>query len=208
MARCCVLSHSSNTMHRTEFSRGHASGIRQAAPSPLTPLCAFERILLAMCRRTLSSSAPIERSCMPVRGRLPYWRARESWLSAIMVASSRRRSRQLGFRRSAALCKKYSPHIGCVSENAGLFHGFGSLGTRQHRARLFERRQRVGFQIGPGTRGFLFLNHGGPKLRQPIPVCLFGLRQWNRKPAARARSGSSEKILLKQRDTAITWFSS
>lgn len=95
--------------------------------------------------------------------RSPRLRTREASATADALcstgASPRRCSWQLSLCRSAALCKKYSPQIGCVAENAGFFHGLGPLGARRHRARLFERRQRVGFQIGPGTRGFIFLNH-------------------------------------------------
>jgi hypothetical protein len=109
--------------------------------------------------KSLAPRSAISRILGHVRGHVDLGgRAHERRL-AIMVASPRRRLQALGFGRSAALCKKYPLQIGRISENAGLFHGLGSLRTGRHRARLFERRQRVGFQIGFGTLGFLFLDH-------------------------------------------------
>jgi hypothetical protein len=157
-------------MRRTAFGRSHASGIGQTAQSPVAPLCAFEDSAGDVPPAPVFVSLDREDLGCPSEGDFH-----------IGERAPQRHSRQLRFRRSPALCKKYSPQIDCVSENAGFFHGLGSLGTRRHCARLFERRQRVGFQVGLGPRGVLFLNHAGLELRQQVPARLFDPRQWNLK---------------------------
>jgi len=48
----------------------------------------------------------------------------------------------------------------------------------RHRARLFQGRQRFGFQIKFGPQAFV-LSGMEPKIRQLIPACLFVARLWN-----------------------------
>ena len=66
----------------------------------------------------------------------------------------------LGFRRSSALGKKNALKVSGISQNARSFHGRNSLGTRRQGARLFQRRQRFGLQIGFGPRVVLLMGHG------------------------------------------------
>jgi hypothetical protein len=91
----------------------------------------------------------------------------------------------LSFRGSTALGKKYAQQVSRIPEDARFLHGLGSLRTRRQQARLFEGRQRFGVQIEFGPRDFVFLSHGGQKLRQPIANCLFGARLWNRREPGR-----------------------
>ena len=74
--------------------------------------------------------------------------------------SVRRRGNSSRFRGSPALRKKQSLQVGGIPENACFFHGLGSRRARRHRARLFQSRQRFGFQLEPGPQVFLFLSHG------------------------------------------------
>jgi hypothetical protein len=84
----------------------------------------------------------------------------------------------LGFGRSATFCKKYALQIRGIPQNARLLHCLVSLGAGRHRARLFQGRQRFGFQIKFGPQVFVLSGHGA-KIRQSIPACLFVARLWN-----------------------------
>jgi hypothetical protein len=84
----------------------------------------------------------------------------------------------LGFGRSSTLRKKYALQVRGIAQNARLLHCLVSLGTGRHRARLFQGRQRFGFQVKFGPQVFVLSGHGA-KIRQLIPACLFAARLWN-----------------------------
>jgi hypothetical protein len=80
----------------------------------------------------------------------------------------------LGFGRSSTLRKKYAPQFRGIAQNARVLHHLISLRPRQHRARLFQGRQRFGFQLKLGPQIFVRARHRA-KIRRSIPACLSGV---------------------------------